>query len=130
MRYKTVLVLLIFAFSFTLIWLFHLLVGYIFNGLVISPYAVVDGLTRTFGRDLAWWATLGLVLGCLGVVEVTVATVRQRMSGMALLGGKRNQGEGEGEGERLAGMSTRVWKELERDPQVQRRLRELYEDEG
>lgn len=124
MRYKTLIVLLVFACSFTFIWLFHILVGYIFKDIVISPYAVVDGLTKTFGRDLAWWATLALVLGCLGVVEVTVATIRQRLSGNGF--GKKAKEEDGGIQGRLG---THVWKELERDPHIKRRLQELYEDE-
>lgn len=121
MRYKTTLVLAIFSVVITLIWGFHVLVGFIFKDIVISPYALVGGMLETFGPDPAWWATLALILACLGVLEVTVTTIRQRLSGRA----SSNSTE---EGFRLAEMGTQVWKELERDPRFKPQLEAMYKE--
>lgn len=127
MHYKTMLVLLIFAITFTLIWLFHILIGYIFPSIVISPYAVVGGLTQTFGPDVAWWATLGLALTTLGVIEISVTTIKQRISGeLSAFGSKPNSGERE----QLLKTSTRVWMEIEKDSRGERQLQDLYEHEN
>lgn len=122
MQYKTLLVLLIFTFSFTLIWIFHILISYIFPSIVISPYAVVGGLIDAFGPDLAWWATLGLILACLGVVEVSVATIRQRICGRPT--------SGDGAQGKPSKMSSRVWKEFEKDSHLKKQLQDLYQDES
>lgn len=130
------LVLAIFAFMFTLTWAFHVVAGFIFKDIVISPYAVAGGMMETFGPDLAWWATLGLILACLGVLEVTVTTIRQRLSGRASSSSSKTKGGGGGgggsssteEGVRLAEMGTQVWKELERDPRFKPQLEAMYKD--
>lgn len=129
MRYKTTIVLAIFSFVITLIWGFHVLVGFMFKDIVISPYALAGGMLQTFGPDLAWWATLGLILACLGVLEVTVTTIRQRLSGRASSKTKGGDGSStEEEGVRLAEMGTQVWKELERDPRFKGQLEAMYKD--
>lgn len=119
MRYKTAIILLVFATVFSLLWIFHLIVGYIFTDIVISPYAVVGGFIDGFGRDVAWWATLALILVCLATVEISVATVRQYMAG-------RRSRTSETP---LAEMGSRVWKELESEPRLKRQLQEVYEAE-
>lgn len=54
MQYKTVIVLLlIFCAEITLVWLFHILVGYVFTSLVISPYCVANRFIRNLGGDAA-----------------------------------------------------------------------------
>lgn len=122
MRYKTIIALLLFACIFILVWVFHAVVGFVFNDIVISPYAVVGGLTETFGPDLAWWATLALVLACLVVAEVAVTTIRQRLSGRV------SQKTEDGAHGQLAKMGTQVWKELEKDPHFKRQLQDMYDN--
>lgn len=121
MRYKTFIVIIVFSASIFLIWLFHVIIGFISQGIVISPYAAVGGMTETFGPDVAWWATLSLVLVCLCAVEMAVGAIRQRVSG---------SGCGGDSGKELSQMGTKVWKELERDPRFKSQLQQLMDDEG
>lgn len=116
MQYKTILVLGLFAIQcLGLVWLFHIVLGYVLPELIISPYFVVGGFTNTFGRDLAWWATLGLILGILVVAEVSVETLRQRFSSQwtKLLGREKREWD------------PRLWKEIERDPHCKVRLENM-----
>lgn len=122
MRYKTMIPLILFACIFILVWVFHAIIGYMFSDIVISPYAVVGGLMETFGPDLAWWATLALILACLVVAEVAVTTIRQRLSGRV-----SNKTEDGAPGQ-LAKMGTQVWKELEKDPHFKRQLQDMYKE--
>lgn len=106
-QYKTILVLALFSLQgLFLVWAFHIVIGYVRPNLVISPYFVVNGFTLTFGRDVAWWATLGLILGTLVVAELAVEAVRQRFSSQltSLLGRPTREWD------------PRLWKEIERDP--------------
>lgn len=119
MQNKTILVLGLFGLqSMVLIWGFHAVLGYIRTGLVISPYFVVDGFTYTFGRDFAWWATLGLIFGLLILAEVMVETLRQRFSDVLtrLVGREKREWD------------PRLWKEIERDPLCKRHLEEVARD--
>lgn len=120
MQYKTILVLLIFCAEIALIWLFQIVVGYVFTSLVISPYSVVDGFTRTFGGDAAWWATLALVLGGLFTVELSVAALRQRLAGSLNQGWRTSAGR-----DHVRAWDTRLWKEIERDRGCKARLEEM-----
>ncbi|KAI3390506.1 hypothetical protein diail_9491 [Diaporthe ilicicola] len=122
MQYKTFLVLLIFCAEIALIWLYHILVGYVFTSLVISPYSVVNGFIRNFGGDAAWWATLGLVLGGLFTVELSVAALRQRFAGAFTQVWKTDEGRND-----ARSWDTRLWKEIERDRECKARLREMAE---
>lgn len=120
MQYKTILVLLIFCAEIVLIWLFHIVVGYVFTSLVISPYSVVDGFVRNFGGDAAWWATLALVLGGLFTVELSVAALRQRFAGTLSQAWKTDRGKKD-----ARSWDTRLWKEIERDRGCKARLEEM-----
>ncbi|KAK2613291.1 hypothetical protein N8I77_000212 [Diaporthe amygdali] len=120
MQYKTILVLLIFCAEIVLIWLFHIVVGYVFTSLVISPYSVVDGFVRNFGGDAAWWATLALVLGGLFTVELSVAALRQRFAGTLSQAWRTDRGRKD-----ASSWDTRLWKEIERDRGCKARLEEM-----
>ncbi|KAG8167726.1 hypothetical protein KVR01_003415 [Diaporthe batatas] len=120
MQYKTILVLLIFCAEIALIWLFHIVVGYVFTSLVISPYSVVNGFTRAFGGDPAWWATLALVLGGLFTVELSVAALRQRFAGSMNQAWRTEKGRDD-----MGAWDTRLWKEIERDRGCKARLEEM-----
>ncbi|KAL1882968.1 hypothetical protein Daus18300_000606 [Diaporthe australafricana] len=120
MQYKTILVLLIFCAEIALIWLFHILVGYVFTSLVISPYSVVDGFVRSFGGDAAWWATLALVLGGLFTVELSVAALRQRFAGAFTEVWRTDGGRND-----ARSWDTRLWKEIEKDRGCKTRLEEM-----
>lgn len=120
MQYKTILVLLIFCAEIALIWLFHIVVGYVFTSLVISPYSVVDGFIRTFGGDAAWWATLALVLGGLFTVELSVAALRQRFAGSMNLVWRTSKGR-----DHMGAWDPRLWKEIERDRACKTRLEDM-----
>lgn len=107
LQYKTILALGLYCLQcLVLVWLFHIALGYVLPDLVISPYFVVGGFTKTFGGDLAWWATLLLILGSLGVAEVSVETIRQRFTSQLtrLFGREKREWD------------PRLWKEIERDP--------------
>lgn len=123
MQYKTILVLLIFCAEITLIWLFHVVVGYVFSSLVLSPYSVVNGFTRSFGGDLAWWATLALVLGGLFVVELSVAALRQRFAGSVGRVWRKDKGRDE-----AGAWDARLWREIEQDRGCKARLEEMARD--
>lgn len=120
MQYKTILVLLIFCAEITLIWLFQIVVGYVFPSLVLSPYSVVDGFTRTFGGDAAWWATLVLVLCGLFTLELSVAALKQRFAGSLNQVWRTDRGRDD-----PRAWDTRLWKEIERDRGCKARLEEM-----
>jgi phospholipid-translocating ATPase len=120
LQYKTTIVLLIFCAEIILILLFHIVVGYAFTSLAISPYAVVYGFTQTFGRDAAWWATLVLLLGGLLTVELSVAGLRHRFAGSLNQVWRTDTGWDDPKA-----WDTRLWKEIERDPGCKARLEEM-----
>ncbi|SPO04259.1 related to ATPases [Cephalotrichum gorgonifer] len=88
-----------------------------------SIYAVRDGITKTYGRDALWWATLFGVLGVLGMIEMTRRIVKRVLVGMGLWrwGVWGEVGEG---------LDVEVWQELEKDPVVWERLKRLAAGKG
>jgi phospholipid-translocating ATPase len=93
-----------------------------------SIYAVRDGFTHTYGRDLAWWATLLVVLGALGLLELSLKIVKRRLIGLGLYRLKPWKGRGD-PGEGVEDWDLEVWQEMEQDPVMRERLRKMANGE-
>ncbi|KAJ9130364.1 Phospholipid-transporting ATPase [Pleurostoma richardsiae] len=108
-----------------------------------SPYAVRHAFWTTFGADLAWWATLGVVLAALVVLLVMFKTVKRTLVIHGLwrwrwgwLWGNGGRGAGGLRGRKGAGFEgnleewdVTLWQELEKDPAVREKLRLMANDE-
>ncbi len=85
----------------------------------LSPFDVKDGFLHGFGRDPNWWFALVLTLAVLVTLELAWKSARRylALAGRWPLWVKRS-GKGAEE------MDLAIWQEMERDPEVRRRLRE------
>lgn len=103
-----------------------------------SPYAVRGSFAHTFGPDLLWWVTLVIVLVVLVVLETSYRTVKHRLVVAGLWGvdvlrarGRRCRGADDAGGgdDNVEDWQIELWQELEKDPAVRARLRQMLEDE-
>lgn len=121
MQYKTVLVIAAFAGVMVVLFAYNLVTTVLFSP-EISPYAMHDAFTLTFGRDLAWWATLLVALMLLGVAEVSVEAMRQRFAGGSAPAWLRLARDSKYQTKGGLDFNPRLWKEVERDSKVKRQL--------
>ncbi|RSL59495.1 hypothetical protein CEP53_005775 [Fusarium sp. AF-6] len=117
--------------SIAALWAYQLLTSMI-TGADSTPYVGKEGLTKTFGRDPAWWMTFIWIMLSLILVETIIRAFKQHGLVRALLarcwpfGGEPGAGGGIREGFR--DWETRLWQEMEKDPVVQRYLAKLHSD--
>ena len=91
----------------------------------LSPYDVRGGFAKTFGNDWTWWLALILTLAILTVMEMSYKTIK----GNLLVAGmwpplsktfrRRSQDRSAEE------LDVNVWQEMEKDPLIWNRLRQL-----
>ncbi|RSL91781.1 hypothetical protein CEP51_000125 [Fusarium floridanum] len=117
--------------SIAALWAYQLLTSMI-TGADSTPYVGKEGLTKTFGRDPAWWMTFIWIMLSLILVETILRAFKQHGLVRALLarcwpfGGEPGAGGGVREGFR--DWETRLWQEMEKDPVVERYLAKLHSD--
>lgn len=92
-----------------------------------GPYAIRDTFIHLWGDDPVWWATMFVVLGILGLIELAGKTVKRnlRVAGLWKLRPWRKDGAAENAEE----VDLEVWQEMEQDPVVRERLRRMARDE-
>ncbi|RSL96791.1 hypothetical protein CEP52_011286 [Fusarium oligoseptatum] len=117
--------------SIAALWAYQLLTA-MATGADSTPYVAKEGLTKTFGRDPAWWMTFIWIMLSLILAETILRAFKQHGMIRALLarcwpfGGEPGAGGGVREGFR--DWETRLWQEMEKDPAVQRYLAKLHSD--
>ncbi len=91
-----------------------------------GPYNIKYTFRNQWGKDAAWWATLFVVLGALGLMELTMKTIRRNLmvAGLWQWPPWRNHGLSENVEE----WDLELWQELEQDPMVRARLKILARD--
>ena len=92
-----------------------------------GTYSIRDSFTTLFGRDGAWWATLFIVLGLLGLIDISVRLVKRHLIINGLwtwpLGQRRKFDSSPEE------WPLELWQELEQDPVIFEQLKEMARDE-
>lgn len=91
-----------------------------------GPYAIRDTFTYTFGRDATWWGTLFLVLGFLGIMDISVYLVKRNLRVAGLLRWDLWRKREEVPAEHL---DLEIWQELEQDPVMFAKLKRMARDE-
>lgn len=91
-----------------------------------GPYAIRDSFTQTFGRDATWWATLFVVLAFLGLMELVGKTVHRNLHVAGCW--QWPPWKGGGLSENLEEWDLEVWQEMEQDPAMKERLRNMARD--
>lgn len=92
-----------------------------------GPYAIRDTFTHTFGRDATWWGTLFLVLGFLGIMDISIYLVKRNLRVAGLLRWDPWRKREEVAAEHL---DLEIWQELEQDPVMFARLKRMAKDEN
>ena len=104
-----------------------------------SPYAARGGFSHTFGPDGLWWLTALAIVAALVVVETAYKAAKHRLVVAGLWHfppwrrrGSRNGGGGgndDDDDDNAEDWDLELWQELEKDPEVRRRLRTILEEE-
>ena len=93
----------------------------------ISPYDIKGGFNHGFGKDLNWWAVLCLALIILTTFEIALKVIRRSLTaGDVWSFRKRRRKDSTSTPEEL---DLEVWQEMQRDPKIRERLKELASDE-
>ncbi|KAM5355922.1 hypothetical protein ACJ41O_002568 [Fusarium nematophilum] len=92
-----------------------------------GTYNIRDSFTQLFGDDAVWWSSLFIVLGLIGLMEITMKCSKR----LLLIAGlwewppwRRSR-----RGDNIEEWSLELWQELEQDPAMRQRLKQLCRDE-
>ena len=91
-----------------------------------GPYNIRYTFRTQWGKDAVWWATLFVVLGALGLMELAMKTVRRNLlvAGVWKWPPWRNRGLSDN----IEEWDLELWQELEQDPVIRARLKVLAQD--
>lgn len=93
----------------------------------MSPYAVRGGFTKSFGGDGIWWLTLIVVVALLMTVELVYRAVKRNMI-LARMWRWPPWKKSETD-KSLEEFHLEMWQELEQDPAIQEKLRQILREE-
>ncbi|KAK8131218.1 hypothetical protein PG984_007656 [Apiospora sp. TS-2023a] len=119
---------ILWGFAITIIgwWVWCALLGGIYNP-GVSPYAVRGGFTKSFGGDGIWWLTLIVVVALLMTVELVYRAVKRNMI-LARMWRWPPWKKSETD-KSLEEFHLEMWQELEQDPVIQEKLRQILKEE-
>jgi phospholipid-translocating ATPase len=93
----------------------------------LSPFDVRYGFTKGFGKDPVWWLVLVIALAVLAIMELAWKTIRRNL---AIAGKwplwKRRRTNCAKNAEEL---DLEIWQEMQRDPVIRQKLKNLASDE-
>jgi phospholipid-translocating ATPase len=89
----------------------------------VSKYNISNSFTQLWGKDALWWATLFIVLGILGLIEIVMKAVKRKM---ILVGAyKWPPWQKAREGNNAEEWGLELWQELEQDPVLWEKLKRM-----
>jgi len=91
----------------------------------LSPYDVRGGFTKTFGNDWTWWLTLIIAFAILAVMELAYKSVRGYLLVVGMWPPWMRTFRRRGRNRTAEELDVSVWQEMEKDPVIRGRLREL-----
>jgi phospholipid-translocating ATPase len=102
----------------------------IFAGKPSGTYNIRNSFTQLWGPDALWWATLFIVLGILGMIEIVMKAVKRKLISARLYRWpswltKRRGAPAEDTAEEW---ELEVWQELEQDPVIWEKLKRMARD--
>lgn len=137
---KTVILLVGFFITITGWWLWQFFLAGMYSANP-SPYAVKHAFWTTFGADLNWWVTLLGVLIVLTVIQLVFKTAKRSLVRLGLWKGRwswlwscgrwrlqHRQGR-TGFDKDLENWDLQLWQEMEQDPEIREKLKQLLEEE-
>lgn len=92
-----------------------------------GTYAIRDTFIKLYGDDPLWWATLFIVLGFLGLLELLGKATKRNLRVAGLW--KWPPWKKAGAVDNVEEWDLELWQEMEQDPAVRERLRRLAHDE-
>ncbi|KAF5616657.1 phospholipid-transporting ATPase DNF3 [Fusarium sp. NRRL 52700] len=126
-HYKSTIVMVSFFVTTIGWWAWLCFLDAAYAGSPSGPYAIRNSFTELFGADAVWWATLFIVLGLLGLFEIVLKCVKRLLLIAGLWDwppwGKSRRGEN------IEEWDVELWQELEQDPALRERLKQLARDE-
>ncbi|KAF7562215.1 hypothetical protein G7046_g1929 [Stylonectria norvegica] len=92
-----------------------------------GTYSIRNSFSRLFGDDPIWWATLFIVLGFLGLLELVLKTLKRHLlvAGLWVWPPWKSSRASTN----IEEWDLELWQELEQDPALRRRLRRMCRDE-
>lgn len=94
-----------------------------------GTYAIRNSFTELYGKDVIWWATIFIVLGLMGMLEMII-----RMSKRVLVTFNLWKwppwSKSRSSRDNIEEWDLELWQELEQDPAMRARLRRLCRDDA
>ncbi|KAF2093445.1 P-type ATPase [Rhizodiscina lignyota] len=124
-HYKTAVVLISFLITFAGWWAWNIFLACAYDSENRWPYDVRDGFTQHFGKDPSWWLGLILAVALLFIGELAyrqcAKSGKRALTRLLRSRPKRNEEEKDMANE----LDVKVWQELEKDPVIRERLRQM-----
>lgn len=126
-HHKTAVVIISFLVTFSGWWAWNAFLAGVYQPYP-SPYAVRGSFTQTFGKDPIWWLTLLLVFAVLVVMEIAYKSIKRNLAVAGVwrdwnpwpkVRGREHPRNGTG------AFVLETWQEMEQNPEIRQRLREL-----
>ena len=92
-----------------------------------GPYDIRSSFTQRWGDDAVWWATVFVVLGFIGLLELVMKAVKRYLLMAGLW--KWPPWKEARAGDNIEEWDLELWQELEQDPVVRARLARLCRDD-
>ncbi|KAK9780890.1 putative Phospholipid-transporting ATPase [Seiridium cardinale] len=116
------------GFTITIIgwWLWNVILAAVYNP-GVNTYAVRNGFTKTFGADALWWLTLIIAMAVLVCLELGFKAIKRNL----IVGGlwQWPPWQKRAVGESAEDWHLELWQELEQDPLMKEKLRQINEGE-
>ncbi|KAI9171488.1 Phospholipid-transporting ATPase [Paramyrothecium foliicola] len=101
----------------------------VYNARPSGTYNIRNSFTELWGKDALWWATLFIVLGIIGLLEIVAKAVKRKLIIAGLWKWPSWRGDGSVGSSNAEDLELEVWQELEQDPVIWEKLKKMARDE-
>lgn len=97
-----------------------------------GKYAIRDSFSKLWGGDAVWWATLFIVLGIMGLMELLIKVTKRNMlvAGLWQWPPWNRSNNSRRRGGNVEEWGVELWQELEQEPKMRKKLARMARDDA